>query len=385
MKQSILFVRPDFHCSFFYRDELRELGWKADIFVPVTYPKHLLFSQDDIILEPKSPLDDKTSKVLRGINFILKFIWFFLRTLPYKYLVFYGRPRSFLNFEDKILPKFLRDKGFSIELSLLKFFNKKFIYLPTGCLEQETRENFLKFDQGNVCTNCGYFDRCDDRENLKNFRHINRYFSLVAGWDPFNSSFMKSTHFKYKSINLDMWKPGLDIPQEHQLNLEDKLVILHSSQIDIGRNWKGKNIKGTPFLIEAVNQLKSEGHNIELIYIKHKKSSEMRFYQAQADIVVEQLIYGWWGSTGVECMALGKPVICYIRPEWKDFYLKHFPEVEELPVIEASTTTIYAVLKELILHKNLREKKGQESRTFAEKQFNPKNNAFELTRVLKQI
>ena len=46
---SILFVRPDYHCSFFYRDEFRKLGWKADIIVGNNHPQDLLYSNKKIL------------------------------------------------------------------------------------------------------------------------------------------------------------------------------------------------------------------------------------------------------------------------------------------------------------------------------------------------
>ena len=47
-KKSVLFVRPDYHCSFLYRDELRKSGWKADVYVPPNYPEKLLYSEKNI-------------------------------------------------------------------------------------------------------------------------------------------------------------------------------------------------------------------------------------------------------------------------------------------------------------------------------------------------
>ena len=83
----------------------------------------------------------------------------------------------------------------------------------------------------------------------------------------------------------------------------------------------------------------------------------MLYYQLQADIVVEQLIYGWWGSTGIETMALGKPVVCYLRSEWKENFLNHFKEYSSLPIVEADTSTIYEVLKKLTIDDDYRRKK----------------------------
>jgi glycosyltransferase involved in cell wall biosynthesis len=111
----------------------------------------------------------------------------------------------------------------------------------------------------------------------------------------------------------------------------------------------------------------------------------MRFYQAQADIVVEQLRYGWWGSTGVETMALGKPVICYLRPSWKEFFFATFPEYERLPIIEASVDTVYDSLKLLVENEEYRLRLGRESRVFAEKHFNPKANVMSLEKKLLEI
>ena len=85
-----------------------------------------------------------------------------------------------------------------------------------------------------------------------------------------------------------------------------------------GREQNNKNIKGSPFIKLAIDRLIKEGHEIEYLFLNDIDSNKMRYYQTQADIIVEQLIYGWWGSSGIETMALGKPVICYLRDEWKN-------------------------------------------------------------------
>ena len=111
----------------------------------------------------------------------------------------------------------------------------------------------------------------------------------------------------------------------------------------------------------------------------------MRFYQAQADIIVDQLIYGWWGSTVVEATALGKPVVCYLRPSWKQFFLKVFPEYPSVPIIEATTDTIYEVLKNLVLDAQYRSQKGEDARAFAESHFDPKQNTVDLIKTLERL
>ena len=56
------------------------------------------------------------------------------------------------------------------------------------------------------------------------------------------------------------------------------------------------------------------------------------------------MLLGWYSVLGVELMALGKPVVTYIRPE--DLALVSPRMRDELPVIPAGPETLYAVLKE---------------------------------------
>ena len=222
--------------------------------------------------------------------------------------------------------------------------------------------------------------------NLLNFSRIRKYFNIKAGSGSLDSTSYKMTHFKYKVIDLKLWEPNLHIPNLHRLPKSENVRILHSAYLEKSdRNWDERNIKGSPYVLQAINRLKREGFPVEYTYIKDKPSNEMRFYQVQADIVVEQLIYGWWGSTFIEAASLGKPIVCYIRPEWKKFFFKTFPEHSSLPIVEADTDTIYPILKNLVSDENFRKELGVKTRKFAEAQYDPVRNTGEMIRLLKTI
>lgn len=380
--KSILFVRPDYHCSFFYRKNLREMGWKADIFVEASYPKQLLY-QNDEILTPFQ-LNDKFF-LSWYLNKILNFFYYLRILSRYKYYVYYSRPSyTFDLWENKLRLDKIFGSGFSLSLSIAKLFGRKIIYLPAGCHDVESQEVYMTFDNGNVCKNCGSFDKCDDRLNNQNFSTVRRYADLVIGDTFLNSSQFSSVHFRYKSIDLDLWNPGIVIPEKYRLEDNGKLRILHS-YIQDGRDFAERNIKGSQYILAAIDRLISEGYPVEYFCISNLKSNEMRYMQVQADILVEQLIYGSWGSTGVECMALGKPVICYMRQSCKDFFLKTFPEYNELPIIEANTSNIYQVLKKAVTDTEFREKEGIKSRKFAERHFDPRKNAETFSELLLEL
>lgn len=385
-KKSILFVTPDYHCSFFYRDEFRKLGWKSNIYVSNYYTKKLLYSDVDILRSPSLP--GFQFGLIRWLNHGLLLFWYLRNFWCYRYHVYYGRPPVFSFLEGNkgnIGLSKLFGKDFLVELFLAKFFNIKLIYLPTGCRDYESKKNFELLDEGNVCKNCGTFDRCDDHYNLLNFSRIRRFFDLNIGTCTIESTQFRHTNFKYKTIDLNLWSPLIEIPNECRLPESSKIKILHSAYIKEGRNWQGRNIKGSPYVLAAIDRLIEEGHLVEYFFIENKPSNQMRFYQAQADIIVEQLIYGWWGSTGIETMALGKPVVCYLRPAWKEFFFKTFPEYDTLPIVEANTETIYEVLKKLVVDTDFRRKKGEESRRFAEAHFDPVKNTQFFANLLEKL
>lgn len=380
--KSIIFISPDYHCSFFYRDELRKLGWKADIYVSNIYPRKLLYSDKDILLSPGVNIGGRLGLL---INVFLRCLIYLAVIMRYKYHLYYGGIDQFSFYESKLGLTRLFGESFRLQLWLAKLFKRKIIQLPSGCLEEESRTNISKLDNGNVCDNCGWSqDVCCDEKSALRFEIIRRYADMVIGYASLDSSQYKATHFKYKSIDLDLWKPDLEIPDEYMLPPTENLRILHSFYKK-DREHDGKNIKGSPFILDAIERLRKEGHKVEYMYITDVTSRDMRYFQAQADIVVEQLIYGWWGSTGVEVMTLGKPTVCYLRPSWKKFFLEIFPEYDDLPIVEATTSSIYDVLKKLVTDCEYRTLMGKKGRQFAEQHFDLKKNAAIFAEKLLQL
>ena len=80
------------------------------------------------------------------------------------------------------------------------------------------------------------------------------------------------------------------------------------------------------------------------------------------------LTYGFFGATAREAMMLGKPVVCYLRPEWLESMRAEIPDyVDELPVVSATPDTVREVLIDLIEHPEKRAEIGRRGREFAVK------------------
>jgi glycosyltransferase involved in cell wall biosynthesis len=104
-----------------------------------------------------------------------------------------------------------------------------------------------------------------------------------------------------------------------------------------------RGVKGTRFLLEAVNRLREEGVRFDFMLIEGVPHEEAMRRYAHADLFVDQLLAGWYGGVAVELMALRKPVVCYLR----EADLQVIPPAmqAQIPIIQATPSTIYEVLK----------------------------------------
>lgn len=148
----------------------------------------------------------------------------------------------------------------------------------------------------------------------------------------------------YWAIDIEAWK----CPEKN--NSDEKIIIVHAPN--------HPQYKGTRFLLETVERIKKEGYPIDLILIQKMENSKAKKIYEKADIVAEQFIIGWHGFFAIEAMALGKPVMCYIRK--KDY----LPSSHVCPIVNTDPDNLYQNLITLIKDKKLREKIGSDGRDY---------------------
>jgi len=130
-----------------------------------------------------------------------------------------------------------------------------------------------------------------------------------------------------------------------------------------------RNLKGTDHIIKVVEELRADGVPVELSVVEGVPNEEMLELIRAADVVVDQLVLGWYAMFALEGMALGKPVVCHVRPDFLDLYVSvGLLEPGELPLVDASIHTIKEKLRELttLPRRDLHEI-GRRSRAFVEK------------------
>ena len=110
-----------------------------------------------------------------------------------------------------------------------------------------------------------------------------------------------------------------------------------------------RNLKSTHVWFPLVDRLKSEGHDVEMIFFNDVPTGESATTRPRPTSWCDMLTVGFFGANVREAMMLGKPVICYLRPEWLESMRREVPGyVDEIPVVSATPETAYDDARDLM-------------------------------------
>lgn len=176
----------------------------------------------------------------------------------------------------------------------------------------------------------------------------------------------------YLSLNLVNWQ------SKNKYNKSNSVKVAHSP------NHRG--FKGTEFIIKAVEDLKEEGLDVELILIEGKQNDEVkRILYEEADILVEQLIFTGYALSGLEGMATGLPVIAQLDNDDYTSVFKRFSYLKECPIHSANVDNIKDRLRELVMNPELREELGRKGRKYVEKYHSYFASAYFFDQIYQKI
>ena len=357
----ILFCGQSYYHPWYLSRELRKLGLKADVYNWDTNPlAQIYYHGSDFTLG--KDVENTSDGILD----------FFLRSFYHYDIIHFSNPNgisygSIFNNDPQNIP----------DIFLLKKLGKKIIYYHSGCQDGVSQTSFSKWGPESVCSICQWQKNksvCSDKRNLEwgIFRNKVADYQCTIGANRVDFNNDQRVHERPQAFCLDkkIWNPNIKIPKAFKLpSKKDTIRVYHAvGNSKLRTKGDGKNIKSTHIYLPLIKKLQHEGYDIELLAPENVPNMDVRFIQAQADIFLEMLTFGWYGANVREAMMLGKPVICFLRPEWLQTVNEILPGfANELPIVSATPETVEAILLDLINNKEKRLEIGRRSREFAVK------------------
>lgn len=165
----------------------------------------------------------------------------------------------------------------------------------------------------------------------------------------------------------------LDLSKFSVVETEPKArpMVVHAPTDDL--------LKGTNFVLKAVEELKEEGLDFDFRLIKDMPNAQALEQYRAADIVIDQILIGWYGVLAMEAMAMGKAVIAYIRDDLTGYF------GAQLPLLNANPETIKQVLRGAVKDAELRQEVGRHGRTFVEATHDSRRVARDLAKIYDEM
>jgi hypothetical protein len=239
-----------------------------------------------------------------------------------------------------------------------------------------TREVTLKLGEPNCCTDCtqiGAACICSTVQGRENYARVAKNATAVF-------SMGDMVEYTPGSRNdLFFWPVDLDA-QDGKRYQPAYPVCNGNCPIRVVHAPNHREFKGTKYLEEAIAALREEGVPIELVLVERLSNEQALEIYRSADIVFDQCLIGFHGYFALEAMALGKPVMCFIRKP--EEYLLH---PQECPIINTHVMTLKEDLRRLVARRDELGEIGRRGRRYVEKYFSLEAFAGRLKRAYREL
>tara|TARA_B100000900_G_scaffold363310_1_gene337220 strand:- start:2374 stop:3450 length:1077 start_codon:yes stop_codon:yes gene_type:complete len=310
---------------------------------------------------------------LQNKNKIIQFLELFKAFLKYRkcYDIYH------FNFGSSLIDYF----NFGINLWDLPYYEGKKIMTYNGCdarqsnnyfyedeISLTTKNIFCKHSHPNIGV-C-HSKRRDEIRRIR-IKKVSKNVDHIFSLNPDLMNFLpkeKTTFLPYSIDGRNKIKPVIKTKSK-------KLKIIHSPT--------NRDAKGSNFIINSLEKLKEKYKNIEIEVVENTPHTKALKIYEEADIVVDQVLIGWYGGFGVEVMKMGKPLAVYIREEDLKFIPKQMSKDLKETIININPFNIEKVLSEYIESPVLLENKSKASVEYANNWHDP-NKIAKITMSIYQ-
>ncbi|ROT44061.1 glycosyltransferase [Pusillimonas sp. NJUB218] len=213
----------------------------------------------------------------------------------------------------------------------------------------------------------GYYSPESDELKRRAISRMEKYCNRLYAVNPDLMYVLgrKARFIPYCHISLEEWKPCFS--------------AVGSRPLRIGHAPSHRGVKGTDIILKVLDELAAEGHEFELVLVEGLSNSEARRRYEDVDVMIDQLHAGWYGGLAVELMAMGKPVMVYIREE--DLQFLPVEMQVDIPVIRVTEESLKSDVQRVLAMKPEEIIEiGRRSRRYVEKWHDPARIAEDIKR-----
>ncbi len=304
----------------------RALGLQSDVLV--MFPNRFGYPSDHFIF--KNPPGNVLSTIAK--RFWIPRLFREVLSLRKRYDVFH------FNFGTSLLDFWMIGLTL-LDIPLFKKYGK-IVVTYNGC---DARQKFPTIERTELSA-C-HDERCSafcnsgihDWKNRKRITKFDRYADAVFSVNPDIMHFLPD-RAGFLPYTVARWNMLKTLPFH---TIKKKIKVIHAPSHRI--------TKGTSIILDALDKIKERyGDIVEIDLIENVSHEEALQRYADADLVIDQILIGFYGGFAVETMKMGKPVMAYIRKEDLKFMPEHMAEDCVNTIIQASPKTIFSRLCEIV-------------------------------------
>jgi len=238
---------------------------------------------------------------------------------------------------------------------------KKIVFSYNGCDARQKHKTIERVDlsachnddcYGGICN-----DKKQDKTKARRVRKAARYADHVFALNPDlmwflpqGATFLPYTIAEWYNINPIQYRPG------------KKIRVVHSPT--------DRAAKGSDFILTALENLQKR-YDIEIMLVENTPNKKAIKLYERADIVIDQVLIGWYGGLAVEAMKMGKPVAVFIRRDDLQFIPNSMAEDLCESVIEIDPSSIEESLEPYLQNTSLLKQRSQASLDYVHKWHDP--------------
>ncbi|WP_029165762.1 glycosyltransferase [Aminiphilus circumscriptus] len=317
---------------------------------------YLAYQADEIIYVPECSFLRKPIKFIKSLSAFLK--------NRNKYDIFH------FNFGSSLLdyPKY---GMYALDLPFYSAKAKLFVTY-NGC---DARQKYPTMQRTSIAAchnplcykgmcNSGEQDRIRRRKIAKLALYVDHMFAV----NPDLLWFLPEAKASFLPYTVANWFEETDRPP---LLTKKKLRVVHAPT--------NRECKGSDIILKALYDLETIfPGEIETILVEGKSYSEALAIYRDADLIVDQVLVGWYGGLAVEVMRMGKPVAVYIREEDLRFIPPDMRKDLNDAFIRVQPDTINEVLGRFVADRQALREKAENAYHYVQKWHDPVKIALQV-------